>query len=254
MIKVIKIGGNKNYFIDKATNEYIKKYDSTNPNLVLVTKMDDGSILNIDYLEIKTDEGNQIYFEYGPDKYIIDDGYQNQLIRAGYLILNNYDEENILDKDKGVNLRKANTKRIREVLQCLATKKNNEGNIELKRFDTHNPNNIILEFCISGFQYTFCIDTINGIVDKNQQRKLYQLPFYPFMKQMDKYGTFYISIFCKEIDEDHEALEFQSLDRYDIGEKFLIEFINEMNKVESNDSYRFTRVIVRKRINYKDGI
>lgn len=244
MVKVIKTDKKNHYFINKVTGEYVDRYDPDLKDIALVTKMDDGSVLRVDKKEIKADIGNQLHFQYGPDKYIIDDGYQNRLIRAGYLILNNFDKEQVLDKNKGVEVRKKMVDYVKKVINDSFCEK--QSNVSLEVF---NGNEMVVKYRINGFLYIICIDTINGIVNKNQQRKFYELPFYPFLKEMDKYGTMYISVFCKK-EEDFEEMDF---DRYDAGEKFLISIINSLNQ-DTEDSYKFTRVIVKRRINYSQGI
>jgi hypothetical protein len=37
------------------------------------------------------------------------------------------------------------------------------------------------------------------IVKMNQERKINSLPFYPFSKSMDNYGTIYVAIYCKKM-------------------------------------------------------
>ena len=51
---------------------------------------------------------------------------------------------------------------------------------------------------VNGFNYKIRFNTVDEIVAKNLNRKDNSLSFYPFNKQMDKFGTIYISIFAEK--------------------------------------------------------
>ena len=113
MIKIIKIDNKENYFINKITEDKIEKYDSDNENLVLVTRLEDGSRLNVESTQIHQQYGGSIYFDYLDDRYLIDDNYQDILIRAGYIVLNKYDKEQENDKEIGLEIRNNLIQRIK---------------------------------------------------------------------------------------------------------------------------------------------
>ena len=119
MNKIIKIDGINNFFLD-IDNKCILKYDKKIVES-LSLKLEDGSLLTVDKDRIKFENG-QVVFEFNNDKYIVDDGYQDLLIRAGYIVMDDYDVENIEDKDfgaedfgdeeYGVGMRKGDTKLV----------------------------------------------------------------------------------------------------------------------------------------------
>ena len=50
----------------------------------------------------------------------------------------------------------------------------------------------------SGDDIDIRINTVEEVVEMNHKRKDNDLPFYPFNKDMDKYGTVYVSVFYKK--------------------------------------------------------
>lgn len=121
--------------------------------------------------------------------YIIDDGCRNMMIRSGYMVLDNYDNEKIIDKDIGGNIHDGLISEISDGI--LSTKRN--YNVLYKA----NNNDFIIE--TDGYKFTIRLYNNIDIVKQNQERKINSLPFYPFDKNMDNYGTIYIAIYCKKI-------------------------------------------------------
>lgn len=233
MVRIIKIDGLNSFFMDQKTEEIQEFFDPENPNLMLTMKLEDNSVLNVLPDKLHKENG-RIVFDYGPDRFIIDDGHQNTLIRAGYIVLNDYDYIRIENKDRGYLIREKLSKDIHEMLN---------KNLSCKYYDeflkaTYQTNQ-------NGYQYQVYIDTNNSIVDKNLKRRDESLPFYPFIKSMDKYGTMYLSIFCKkeitntEPDNNH---------RFAVGDQIIEDLIKNLNENDSGDQYKFTRVIVKKKI------
>ena len=124
IIKVIKTENNEDsYFYNKVTGKVQSKYEK-DPNLILVTKIDD-SIVEIPNNMIEKPYGGQLIVDYSEDeKYIIDDGYQDLLIRAGYIILNDYDVENIENKESGYQTRIWLMETVKDVIKNLLVKNN----------------------------------------------------------------------------------------------------------------------------------
>ena len=96
----------------------IKKYDPSNENLILVLKLEDGSILNVEASQIHEQYSGSIYFDYtdinGTDRYFIDDDYQDWMIRCGYIVLDDYDIKKITDKNEGIKIRNELTSKIKD--------------------------------------------------------------------------------------------------------------------------------------------
>ena len=243
IIKVIKTDNNQDsYFNNKVTGKVQSKYEK-DPNLILVTKIDN-SIVEIPNYMIEKPYGGQLIVDYSDDeKYIIDDGYQDLLIRAGYIILNNYDVENIENKESGYQTRIQFMETVKDTVKKLLT----ENNIQYKITCMNQYIKFVFE--ISGYQFTISVDSVNSIVNKNMQRKVNNLPFYPFIKTMDKFGTLYLSIFCKRINDNIP----DDFNRYNQAEKIIIQLLEELNNQDNND-YHFERIIIKKRINNFEGI
>ena len=231
MVRIIKIDGLDSFFLDQKTEEIQEFFDPENPNLMLIMKLEDNSILNVLPDKLHKENG-RIVFDYGPDRFIIDDGHQNTLIRAGYIILNDYDITRIEDKEEGVLVREKLLQDIHESLSDLSC----------KYFDKYSS---VYTTSYNGYQYQVYIDTNNSIVDKNLKRRDKSLPFYPFIKTMDKYGTIYLSIFCKKEITNNGP---DSNTRFEIGDQIIEDLIKRLNKNEFCDQYKFTRVIVKKKI------
>ena len=108
--------------------------------------------------------------------------------------------------------------------------------------NTNLGNALETEMVINNKDYTATVnaDIISGIVIKNKRRKDNSLPFYAFDKQVDKYGSVYISIFIKRNVKD-------------VDEVPPIVKANEINK-EILDymgiDYHFNSQIVKKSVLY----
>ena len=237
MIKLIKTG-KYNFFRDKNTGEIIYEYDPDNKDLEMIIKMEDGSILHIDSSEIKIEYGGQISFDYNGDKYTIDDGFRDIMISSGYIIMDDYDSRMELEKEKGVEIRK-------HIMDVTESALDSMKDIDLlsQAIVDETKNNKTICFSHGGFTFTVSIDIVNNIVNKNQQRKINKLAYYPFKKGMDKYGTLYLSIFAKRQDKNISANK-----KYDIASKFVEELISKMNDIDTDHQYHFESISITRRI------
>jgi hypothetical protein len=237
MVKIVKLDKHNNYLIDVESNTIVDKYDSTNPNIQLVMKLDDDSILKVDADKIKTEYGNQIVVNYNDDKYIIDDGYQNILIKAGYIVYKDYDVTNITDKDEGIKLRDELLSKLDNVIGNLYDDViiDNSGNSEFS-FNITSDNH----------EYTIIIETVNSIVSKNQQRKYNSLSFYPFLKSMDKYRTLYISIFARKMNKVTNESDNEKFRRAD---SIIKDIVNE-----AGPDFHYNNQIIKRRVIYQKGL
>ena len=243
MVKSIKLDGRNNYLFDPNSDEIISKYSSNlkekYPHFKLRLTLPDQSILTVDGDNITEEYGGDIIVQYNNDKFIIDDGYQPVLLKAGYMIYQNYDTDKHYDKATGIQLRESIMNDIEKVFTKWMSDYLNEaqidkiGNSELALI-TYDP--------ASGFNYKINAETVQSIVTKNHMRKDNSLSFYPFSKKMDRYGTVYISIFGQRILECAK-----DADRFTFPDKF-IKYLTE----ELGPNYHFGAQIVRKRlVDYK---
>ena len=255
MIKSIKTCVNgESFLFDNTTNTRIMRYDPYNENICLLAKLEDGSILKVENKEIKFNYGGLISFDYNDDKYIIDDGYQNLLIRSGYLVMDDYDTNKIVAKLTGIEIRSKLLDYVKNAIVdlFLESEKMSVSYIDIKNVENQQ---ILVTFKKDIFEYTMVIDTINNIVAKNQQRKINNLAFYPFEKNMDKYGTLFISIFAK-VEDSYEIIddkEEKLKGKYNIAESVLKYLVDSLN-TNVDHEFRYQRIIIKKRINYWEGI
>ena len=94
MIKTIKLDGKDNYLFDNNTGEVVYRYDDTK-DLQLVLTLDD-SVLNITKQKISRQFDGQIIVQHNDDRYMIDDGYYNTLIKCMQVGIFNKDTLNKL--------------------------------------------------------------------------------------------------------------------------------------------------------------
>ena len=251
MVKTVRLGDSLNYFFDTKKNEVVSRYEPDNKNLVLVVKMDDGSVLNIEQREIHQEYGGVLYFDYLSDRYMIDDGYQDALVRCGYLVYGNYDERSFPDsaKDEGLEMRTAVMREVGKAIYEFATFYPYDAKIILDSpteyiMEIHNP--------VDKYKLTVRLSTVNSIVAKNQQRKINQLPYYPFNKKMDKYATVYLSIFGQRTAEDTESSEQIAQDMLNIykgAENTITRLVDIINsKVIGSNPFHYVSNVIKKRI------
>lgn len=240
MVKTIRIDKRNNRLIDFSNGKLLDRYDPQNPNLHLEIKMDDGSILSTPSKYIIQEYGGQVAIYYCDDKFIIDDGYQDVLINAGYIVYKNYDVEKEPDKEKGYSIRNKIISDIRDAIDQIGE---HESISDVEYSGDQSRFKIT---CDDDFEYTFSFNTVNSIVNKNQIRKNNSLPFYPFSKKMDKYGTVYLSVFARK----KRALdEFKGKEKYNVSKEH-IDFI--MNSL--GDDYHYDAQNIKRRLLMYKGI
>lgn len=232
MVKTVKLDRKDNYFLDSKTGSRLDKYDPENKDIILILKLMDGSILNVDASMIDFDFGGNIIVQHNENRYIIDDGYQMTLIKAGYLVYKDFDVEKEYNKEVGLDLRN----------HLLSEIKNAINSIVDDNFDhVTSFSDTKIRIQDDSFDYIVAIDTVNGIVSKNQKRKDNSLPFYPFNKDMDKYGTIYLSIFAKKtkkLSQEEGNIKFKMADH------IVAEFVRNL------DDFHFINQPINKRVLY----
>jgi hypothetical protein len=204
MINTIKLDGQNSYFYNSITEEIIDKYDPDNKDLELVLTLRDSSKLYVEHDSICKIYGGQIIVQYNDDRFIIDDGYRNTLIKSGYIIYKDYDNNNVYDKDKGIELSKNILAAVTDAMKKTIEDEKEYDNCVIYTLDdsAEQQYGIVIENHILGYKYTVRINTVDEIVVKNLRRKDNSLSFYPFDKKMDKYGTLYMSIFAEKINNN----------------------------------------------------
>lgn len=240
IVNIIKTDGEKVYFVNKNTGTKVKKYTQNN-DIQMVVTLEDDSILQVDSNQIYTQFGGQLLFEYNGDKYIIDDGYRDILIRCGYLVMDNYDKINQFNKETGKVIRAQYLSQVNNAISYLNETKYGGTNYIEK-------NSIKNTFQKYGYTITVYIDSVNNLVTKNQQRKANMLAYYPFDKNMDKYGTLYVSIFAKK------ELEVKDKEKYKAADGFIEDIVEQLYKTQSDHNYKFVGEQIKKRLNNWPGL
>lgn len=246
MIKTIKLDGKNNYLVDSNTGEIVYKYDE-NKDLKLIITLDD-SQLTISNQKISRQFDGQIIVQHNNDRYIIDDGYYNTLIKSGYIVFSIYDEINIDDKEFGIELRDTIIKHIRSVLTKI-DKKFNFANPDADTLEYYGNKTVLKVDSAQGeYSYTFIFDTINNMVNKNQGRKDNGLTFYPFKKSMDRYGTIYLSVFCQK---NRHILYNTPRKKYIIPDNIIKELIKELN---TDNQFHYVSNQIKRHLVYCKGL
>ena len=235
MIRTIRLDQKDNYLIDCSTGEIVDRYDP-NKNLQLSMKLD-GSTLKVSSEKIIVEYGGQIVIQHNDDKFILEDGYQNLLTKSGYIVYKNYDDDNIFDKSKGIRTRDFIMKNISDSIDNISE---NYKDMLGDNNESTEDNEYIFGGENAPYKFTIIVDTVNSIVTKNQLRKDNSLAFYPFNKDMDKFGTIYISIFAQKL--RHLSKEEVNM-KYQISDSIIRDLTNDLGS-----DYHFIPNMIKKRV------
>lgn len=248
MINTINVDNVNSYFC--KGNELVEKFNPLDKDLQFKFKLGNAQTMCVPSDIIKINQGGYIYFDYNDTKYIINDGYQNNLIRSGYIVMNNYDIINIEDRKEGIKLRDNNIDLIFDALKEYNS--NNDNKVIIKQETIDSITMILIK---DGVRFSIYINTINAIVGKNQKRKNISLPYYPFQKGMDKYGCLYISVFAQKLVSLDPSLEHK---KYSNGQEIIESIIKIINQYNLNNNsinrFKYVPLIVRKRVTYVEGM
>jgi hypothetical protein len=192
----------ENYFVDSDTKDRLEEYDPFNGNLEFRFRTDLGALyVHSDKIRV-TSLG--ICFEYNGNTYIIDDGHQYKLNFAAYITNKN--------PENSIEIRKEIFSRIKEALNSEFT----ESNFYIDDIVTRS-NNVICSFRSSESEGKITFQTISNLVNTNKTRREYDLPYYPYIRGMDKYNSYYMSIWSNKPVS---------------GSEFLNELIEKLNNEE----------------------
>ena len=230
MIYTVKLDEN-NYLLDKSTGKIVDKYDPKNKNLQLVLSLDNID-LTVDANSIVQEYGGNISVEYLGNKYIIDDGYQNTLVKCGYIVYKNYDVKRC-EYTEGVSTRNMIIDNIRTALLKLT----DYAEISIVGNDT------TVSIVNGNYSYKIIFSTVNSIVNRNYRRKDNNLTYYPFDKSMDKYGTIHVSIFAQKLSDSDNN------DQY----SYPMDMISDLIKL-LGWSYHYISMPIKGRLVYWEGL
>lgn len=234
MIQTIRLGQG-NYLTDKKTGETLERYNPDNKDVELTIKLED-SILKVDGSKIQDCYGGITIVQHNNNRYIIDDGFQNTLIKCGYIVYKDYDTKHIIDKNEGLSVRDSILTSVSKIVNT----------IEDCEVTTDDENQIMISIGDESdhYSYTIRFTTVNFIVNKNHIRKDNDLCFYPFDKNMDKFGTIYVSVFAQK-----NFKKFNEPDKYSVPDNIIRKIIMELGC-----DYHYISLPVRGRVLYQPGL
>lgn len=165
-------------------------------------------------------------------KIISDYPYYNKLIKAGYFVYKDYDRERVEDPDMGVELRKELFIRVMEKLYDTLK--------DLPDFEDLSYDHEY-RFSYSSCKYTIRLDSVSAMVNKNMDRKDNNLKYYPYDKNVDKYGCLYLRIYGQNTSEDSDDTKNR---RY--ASKIVKKTLSKMGEYHFKDLPIRTRIVYNK--------
>ena len=231
---VIRVN-NHNYFYDRKENKKVEEYDPLNYNLEFVFDNEDGYVVHVDTNKIKVSKTG-ICFDFNGKTYIIDDNHQQVLAYAAYIINDKYQHTIESDPSKGL--------RNREEISNLINNMLDEEYSNIYFFNkTSSSLNRFADFRMRvNAEGKICCQTISNLVNSNKFRRDYDLPYYPYIRGIDKFNSFYISLWVTET-RDTRGLKYKS--EFDL---FLMEFISKLNQNNSMFSFSARSLDINSRI------
>ena len=101
-----------------------------------------------------------------------------------------------------------------------------------------------IKFNDGNFIYRINFNTVNNIVTKNQKRKENSLPYFPFDKNMDKYGTIYITVYAQKT---KKLTQEEGNNKFILADDLIFKLIKSLGK-----EYKYLPMTITKRIMYWD--
>ena len=249
MVKIVKLNPyTTNRVYKKSTNESVNKitndpdicieFEYTNNNKE-VKKFTTG-------MENVSKQYNGLYYVFiGTDKYLLDDGYYNSLVKAGYIVLNDYNTLR-LNTDEGEKVVEAFRHDIKIGIMMLADECEESEDFTVNNFDDSS-----ITVSTEYYKYKIILNPITDIINNNQVRKLNDLPFYPYIKDMDKYGSMYIRTYAQLNPKYTETYtKAEGISKFSDIEILLRDLIISMNQANNNpkDNYHYEAVPIKKMI------
>ena len=251
-LKIYKTYMNHCKFIDSQGN-IINKYDEFNDDLSLLFE-DNNKQMIIPAEDIYLDQSGNICFEIQDTKYIIDDGYRNMLVKAGYIIAEGYDKEKLENDITGsedllVKIRTDFCNALEKIERHYE-----DGQMVLDENGTMKTKKEL--YAISRSDHSFSITTrgwkenlvgcpISKMISINMDRKMNKQSYYPYDKDIDKYSALFIAVYGEKQKEDAESSA-----RFKIPEGIIRQILKIMNEDQTNKdiNYIFKCIEVRRRV------
>jgi hypothetical protein len=249
-LKICKTYKDHCKFVDDQGN-VINKYDEFNDNLSLVFE-DDNKQMIIPAEDISLDQSGNIFFEIDDTKYIIDDGYRNILVKAGYIIAEGYDKEKFTNEITGsedlisrIRIDFSNAlEKVEALYEDGQMVMDEDGNLRTKK-DLYEISRTDHSFSITtrGWKENLVGCTISKMISINMDRKMNEQSYYPYDKDIDKYSALFIAVYGEKQKEDAESAA-----RFKIPEGIIHKILKIMNEDQKDINYVFKCIECKRRV------
>lgn len=218
----VKLDNKTNFMFDKHGN-FVSRLEDFQEGKLLINLHD--SKLEVDASKIHIEYGNQYVTYYDNYKFILDDGFQDILIKAGYIVYKDYNISRIEDKEEGLSVRAKVDADVNKAIDKVLIEK--------------------VRTADNGYSFTIKSFTVNQIVNMNQARKDNNLPYYPFEKDMDKFGTMYLAIYAKKIDDSNTNDD----TKFKFADSLISSIVEQLGP-----EYHYESLLIKKRLVKTDKI
>ena len=235
---VINLDKFSDNFISDINGNRVSMLDLSNKNLVIHLGDKRYGVSSVRNLY-----GGLPFIEDNGDRVYLNDGYNDILIRSGYIVLDDYDERQIDNTQFGKFTRKFIMDSIKRAVGEVLDK----GAAFSGALDNDDrPECVIARFQdgisnIQMYDYTAKFFTIDKIVRLNESRKINNLPYYSFLRNMDRYGCIYFMCFAKlkyEYTEEMASIMTKNSPT-SVSSLFVSKLIEEMNYNSGDNTYHF---------------
>ena len=242
MVKLIKLDpSSESYIYSKSKNEKVLMLDYNNNDLMLHIN-DNGVIIECEMDKVYKQYNGMYYIAGKNDKILIDDGYYDTLCRAGYIVLGDYDKIT-LTKEDGPEV----MKKITDDVSYGIIKMVDNGLPEGMYLKESTDNSITIES--EYYVFSIFVDPILNIVTENQKRKLNDLPFYPYAKEFDKYGSLYIRAYVQLLSKRNEKdILDKGISKYTVVDELIKNLILSVNSLDVKNDYHYEPLTIKKMI------
>ena len=214
---MIRLNDNK-YLVDELGNK-TEKFVAGKTSLVVNNRQIPAEDLSVNY-------GGYIVAKVDGNNETLDYPYYNRLIKAGYIVFRDYDKERI-HVSEGYSIRAKVVHTVLDAIRKLCK--------EYQNATVYN-NSFIVDS--EEGTYTIYIDTVDNMVTKNMSRRDNNLKYFPYDKDVDRFGCVYLAIF-----EEPSKLE---RDDRSFGTNFVKRLIGMLPE------YHFNNLPVKSRIIYTE--
>ena len=183
MTTILRTGVNGGYFINidgSISMEYDPMFNKS------FEFESNGSKVSVNISDIMIQTGGQITFNYNGQKYIIDDGYRDTLVSAGYLCLD-------IDKDPEDTNSQQDLKKV-----IFDTIKSTVQSMNFNECICNSSRIMVIENSSIGYKFTIVIESINKMIEQNLKRQALNLPMYPTERDISKVSSLYFRVFAKK--------------------------------------------------------